>query len=193
MDRLRICRISYLYRKAEYATEQRLIETIWRYDYKSAGVKERFLFNAIDIGTGSRIWDTQGQDDAIQMPLAVGKKYKITRPFRGTGTYLKYDVEVVSLEKIKVEAGEFEAYRINLDGWWTREDLIPSVSGQSHEVMYYAPAAKRVVKFEFNNRASNGKLWDSFTEELIKWEPKAALATALVRATTSEQGTSAPK
>jgi hypothetical protein len=99
----------------------------------------------------------------------------------------------VSLEKIKVEAGEFEAYRINFDGWWTREDVIPAVSGQAHEVMYYAPSAKRVVKFELNNRATNGRLWDSITEELIKWEPKAPLAAALVRAASSEQGASAPK
>ncbi len=181
----------YIYRKTENPAEQQINQTVWRYDYKRSGLKEWFLFNPKNpTTTGRRILDYQPDDDAIQLPLTVGKKYSITRPLRGRGAHIKYDVEVEAFEKVKVEAGELDAYRIKLAGWWYMTEVNPQLSGRTNEVMYFAPAAKRVIKYEHYSRSSNGGQGDTIFEELVKWEPKAALVPELIP---PETAASAPK
>ena len=153
---------------------------IQRYDYKRADTKERFAFNAKNpTEPGTRYSNTQPNDDNIQLPLTVGKKYTVKLNWGNGEGNTKYDAEVEAFEKVKVEAGEFEAYRIKLSGYWTRTSN-GNYSGRAGHTIYFAPSVKRFVKWTYFERNSDGSPWGEETTELVKWEPKAELASALV-------------
>jgi hypothetical protein len=122
------------------------------------------------------------QDDFLQFPLSVGKKYSVKETY--ASGFNKFDVEVVAFEKIKVEAGEFEAFWVKYSGFWAGTSGEASgYSGQVGLTQYYAPAAKRVIKRSFFTRLTNGSLWAQSSSELVKWEPKAALPPEFANAT----------
>lgn len=156
---------------------------ILRYDYQRADAKEGFAFNPQKPTTpGRRYGNWQPQDDYVQLPLSVGKKYAIKVYWNDGNGYTKYDVEVDAFTKVKTEAGEFEAYRIKASGWWTRVKPTSdgwTGSGRAEYTIYYAPSAKRYVKWEWFDRQANGSPWNERVTELVKWEPKAPLDAAL--------------
>lgn len=151
-------------------------QAIYRYDYKRADAKERFEFKAKKPReTGRRYFNSQPQDDWIQFPLVVGKKYNLTFEWNNGEGNTKYDVEVENFQKVTTPAGEFDAFRIKASGWWMRTSN-GSGSGRAETVVYYAPAVKRYVKWEFTDRTPGGMQWNSQITELVKWEPKASLS-----------------
>ncbi|MES2412663.1 MAG: hypothetical protein V4614_02595 [Pseudomonadota bacterium] len=140
-----------------------------RYDQKRAGVLEYFKIDPAEPNSvGQRYDNSQPNDDWFQFPLAVGKKFNV-REF-GDRTTNEYKAEVEAFEKIRVEAGEFEAFRIRYSGWWTRNDT--GRSGRVERVMWYAPAAKQRIRAELKDW-DGSRLWSNRIEELVKWEPKA--------------------
>ena len=148
-------------------------QSIWRYDFKRADNKEGFNFNpTTPTKPGERYSNRQANDDWVQLPLFVGKKYKV-KEFRSNGElFVEYDAEVSAFEKVKMPAGEFDAFRISGVGWFRNQFGNHRVS-QRH---FYAPTVKRLVKGEYIERDhSVENVW-----ELIKWEPKAELMSALV-------------
>ncbi len=155
---------------------------IWRYDYKRGGGKESFEFDPTKpTFAGKRFSNLQPNDDDIQFPLAVGKKYVVNENWTNGNT--KYDAEVEAFEKVKTEAGEFDAFRIKLSGWWQRTKEGNS-SGKAEKTIYFSPVAKRIVKSDYLDRRSNGSAFNANVTELVKWEPKTALPAALVSQTT---------
>jgi hypothetical protein len=157
---------------------------ILRYDYKSGDAKERFRFNPKNPSEpGDEI--SRRSDDILHFPLAVGKKYNVKWDYPSGKGYYEYKVEVEALEKIQVEAGEFAAYRIKMDGLW-QNVVTNGSSGQSQYILWYAPTAKRIVKTDYSEnhtqggfRVSGARPYVSWTLELVKWEPKASLPTGL--------------
>lgn len=84
-------------------------------------------------------------------PLSVGKKWSFkyeqaskTGPQR---TRWQYDAEVVAQERVKVPAGEFDAFKVVAKGFWNSETS--SASGPGRLSLWYAPAARGSVKLEF--------------------------------------------
>lgn len=175
----------------------RRAQYIWRFDYKRADYKEGFEFDPKQpTREGKRFSNFQPDDDILQLPLTVGKKYAIKWNW-GDGTgYTEYKVHVEVFEKIKVEAGEFEAYRVKLEGWWTRTKATAGStwtgSGQTGRTYWFAPAVKRTIKTETFERTGNGSPWNQFAGELIKWEPKAALMPALTATPAPTAAVAAP-
>jgi hypothetical protein len=150
-------------------------QNIMRYDYKRADVKESFKFKASKpTKPGNRYANTQPTDDWIQFPLIVGKKYEIKFDWGNGEGHTKYDVEVEVFEKVKTEAGEFDAYRIKASGWWTRTSN-GSGSGRAEYTLWFSPETKRQVKSDYFSRTPNGSTWDASNRELVKWEPQAEL------------------
>ena len=84
---------------------------------------------------------------------------------------------LTAFEKIKTEAGEFEAYRIKLAGWWTNPSR--NITGRESVSIHFAPAIKKFVKWDNSSRTSNGMPWNDVEMELVKWEPKAQLPANL--------------
>lgn len=150
---------------------------ITRYDYKRGGGKENFEFKPNDPAhKGNRYSESMKKDDEIQFPLSVGKTYKIRLDYPNGKGYFEFKAEVEGFEKVKVEAGEFDAYRIKLDGWWynTRDN---QSHGRAQITHWFSPTAKRIVKTESQDQTGMGTVFNSSNMELVKWEPKAALPT----------------
>jgi hypothetical protein len=146
-----------------------------RYDYKRLNERDRFAFDSQSSNlTGKRFSKTNSAGDFVQLPLEVGKKYSVTLNYTYSGAPVesRYDAEVLSFDKVRTEAGEFKAYKIVYVGSWN--NLNAGTSGRLEAVRYFAPDAKRIVLAESKSWAF-GRLFDSDTLELIKWEPKAVL------------------
>jgi hypothetical protein len=152
---------------------------ILRYDYKRGDVKEAFEFNAAKPRMpGKRYNNLMPVDDRFQFPLAVGKEYKFNEEWSNGDGFRKYDVKIEAFERIKVEAGEFDAFRIKFSGRWTRTED-GAANGESDLTYWYAPSAKRAVKIDYLEKTVRGSPWSQSSTELIQWEPKAPLAAAL--------------
>lgn len=153
---------------------------IVRFDYKSGDFKESFEVDPANPQfPGARYSQSLTEDVAVQFPLTVGKKYNLKWNYSNGSGYTEYSVEVAGYEKVKTEAGEFDAYRIMFDGWWTN-----TTGGHAHGkatmTQWFAPSAKRVVKIVSADLNSKGLAFNSATRELVKWEPTATLPAALV-------------
>ena len=144
---------------------------LWRYDLKRADFLERFEFDpAAPNGAGNRLLNRQPNDDNLRFPLSVGKKYSVKSHWDNGEGYTELKAEVQAFEKVKVEAGEFDAYRIKYEGWWTRTKN-GNFSGRAESTQWYAPTVKRLIKSEFFDRTTGGQIWTQNTFELVKWEP----------------------
>lgn len=153
---------------------------IVRYDYKRGDIKEGFSFNpANPLRPGKRYSNSMPADDKIRFPLSVGKEYTLREDYPNGNGWSEYDVTVKAFERVKVEAGEFDAFKIVFSGWWTRTDKGNVYRGSSDYTYWYAPEAKRVVKTEYADRDSGKNTFNQSTSELVKWEPRAPLASAL--------------
>lgn len=105
----------------------------------------------------------QGADKAVctgslKFPLQIGDKYsygKLPWP-NGQGT-MSANCEAVAEDKITVPAGSFDAVRIECSGYWNRV-FGGTFGGRTKEVVWYAPAATRMVKYEYTSYDSAGKL-----------------------------------
>ena len=113
-------------------------------------------------------------DDTLKFPLEVGKEWSVKEAWGNGQGYTDYKAKVESLEKIKVEAGEFEVFKVTLKGYWTRT-ADGSGSGRAERVIWYSPQIKRDVKRSYEDRNQGGSRWNQNETELTKWEPKETL------------------
>lgn len=164
-------------------------KAIWRYDYKRGSRTEAFAFQPLGPSQpGEMYFDGKPYEDFMQFPLVVGRKYAVHRDNVAKNGYTKYDAEVEALEKVKTEAGEFDAYRIKLTGWWTRTDLMEAgrpLTGRAEIVIHFAPSVKKYVKWEERSWRNKGASWTDYEIELTKWEPKAELPANFLNVTKS--------
>ncbi len=98
-----------------------------------------------------------GEPKFLSFPLEVGKKWSFkynfankTNPGKGR---IQLDAEVASYEKVTVPAGSFDAFRIETKGFWNNDAT--SRSGRSRSVYWYAPAARSVVRTEYEDGYNN--------------------------------------
>lgn len=148
---------------------------VWRYDLKRAEFVERFVFDpSKPNGAGRRTLNRQSADPEIQFPMAVGQKFTLKQAWNNLEGYDDFKVEVQAYEKIRVEAGEFDAYRLSYTGFWVREvNPGAGLTGRVEMIRWYAPAAKQFIKSTYANRQPNSLPWAHNNTELVKWEPAA--------------------
>lgn len=168
----------WLYEETEDPNAKRR-RAIWHFDYRRGSRTEAFTFQSLSPSQpGDLFFDGKPFEDYMQFPLIVGRKYAVHRNNYSKDGYTKYDAEVEAFEKVKTEAGAFDAYRIKLSGWWTRTDLVEAgrpATGRAAIVIHYAPSVKKYVKWEERSWRSKGSPWTDYDIELVKWEPKAEL------------------
>ena len=105
----------------------------------------------------------------LSFPLEVGKAWTYVNDYvlKDTGTkgQQKYSVVVLTYEKIRVPAGEFDAFKLEAKGTFSGEAYVGPISGSSSRVYWYAPAARAIVKDEINdpNRGRYGVELTSYT------------------------------
>jgi hypothetical protein len=96
-------------------------------------------------------------DERLTFPLQLGKEWSSSFEWKAGNVIGKTDMtrRVVAYERIRVDAGEFDAFRIEGKGFWKDLTTITSFpahsSGPRTERYWYAPAARRIVKFEGQN------------------------------------------
>jgi hypothetical protein len=100
--------------------------------------------------------DRHSDPNGLRFPMTVGQRWRYASDwwFAGTGGKgtTAAEVEVTGFEKVKVPAGEFEAFRL------VRKDKIAGTSpkGSLYDAVivstyWYAPAARAVVKLDQHN------------------------------------------
>jgi hypothetical protein len=88
---------------------------------------------------------------ALSFPLEVGKRWRyesewVFKPKGSKGSTI-VDVVVVGHEKVKVPAGEFDAFKLAAKGSLHGVSPIKSVyAGETTETYWYAPTARAIVK-----------------------------------------------
>ena len=98
-----------------------------------------------------------GNPRFLNFPLEVGKKWSLKYSFAnksnpGRGR-VEGDVEVFAYEKVTVKAGTFDAFRLEAKSFWNNDTN--RASGRSKSVFWYAPAAKTVVRTEYEDGYNN--------------------------------------
>lgn len=144
---------------------------VWRVDLATAAFLERFDFDAAAAnGAGKRRVNRPASSSSLQFPLTVGRTYNVKSPWDSGKGFDEYTAEVQAFEKVKVEAGEFDAYRIKFAGFWNNR-VGGNYSGRLEQVGWYAPAVRNTVKWNYSSRTASGSSWNDTTTELVKWEP----------------------
>ena len=96
----------------------------------------------------------------LQFPLEVGKKWEgrwettsLTQETRWTAS-----AEVEAIESVTVPAGTFQAFKVKFQGTYNGRAFATgrgSWTGSRQETAWYAPAVKRVVKMQWQERSGN--------------------------------------
>jgi len=107
----------------------------------------------------------------LSFPLEAGKQWTSNNKFvdhtnKDVKGSEKYSVQVADYEKVRVPAGEFDAFKLKAKSSFTAEDG----SAGTHEFTYwYAPAARAVVK-EMDQVTWAGGGWPETTCELVEFQ-----------------------
>jgi hypothetical protein len=95
--------------------------------------------------------DKQSNPKALSFPLEVGKRWRYASDWvfkpKGSKGSATVDVTVVGHEKVKVPAGEFDAFKLLAKGSLGGTSPINSqYAGETTETYWYAPMARAIVK-----------------------------------------------
>jgi len=144
------------------------------------------IFRSKNLNSGAESTDTVNADlqpcrsmqndttiicaGAFKFPLATGYKQGIKKLPAGNGqSYFDGDCEGQGMEKVNVPAGEFDAYRIECKGFWTRV-FGGSGSGGFKQTLWYAPAIRNQVKSTYEDRNPNGSANNKLIRELVEYK-----------------------
>ena len=107
----------------------------------------------------------EGGHKLLSFPLSVGKEWDADYT-RGDGTatpaIVKTHVKVLAYETVHTDAGDFQAYKIEARGAFQMNLSKMGAMSAQREVMWYAPEAKRLVKYEFSRPSM-------FREPSVAW------------------------
>ena len=149
----------------------------WKYEQsdRRTGVKESELDRHVTAVTATQIEGTEndsklimtldlsvmesstsvvsGEAKALSFPLEIGKKwsYKTSFASKTNGNKGRWELEaaVVAIERVKVPAGEFDAFKVEYKGFWNNDST--RRNGRLVLSNWYAPSARCVVKTEYED------------------------------------------
>lgn len=145
----------------------------WRLlEAKSARPLARYEYNINTPGQrGDKTADDAANAPEVQFPMEIGKTYKIEESWinssggRGTSD-LK--ATITAFEKVKVAAGEYGAFKIEISGWWNGRSF--TGSGRQQRTVWYAPELKQTIKREHRDYY-DGQLSNHAVTEMIEFKP----------------------
>lgn len=149
----------------------------------------------LTINRGAAIWSTQGSakytknserqrtysDSFVQYPgqLKAGEKtkieYHIDNKFEDGRSWKeasKGTMVVKGQEKVITPAGEFEAWRVELEIYWQIEGT--QSRGSYHQVSWYVPQLRRYVAWDEESRNANGSFNRRERHELTSYAVRGA-------------------
>jgi hypothetical protein len=135
-------------------------------------------YNLLEIKTGERVTFTAKPFWAsLRFPLEVGQTWDgffeaeaVVRP-RNRSTQWRWKAKVVAAETVTVEAGTFQAFKIEYDGRYFAHQSDQSWTGSHKETAWFAPAINRFVKREVEQRAPGRNFLDHHVVELVSFKP----------------------
>jgi len=142
----------------------------WKYDVKQAKNIERRKFSQEAVDTrGETVVSQEKNDSRWQFPVEVGKSYSVKEYWTNQGQSLDRELKVIvrSYEKVRTAAGEFDTYRISGEGWWNNRSNL--ASGRYEFAEWFAPAVKRIVKYEWKLSWQN-QTWDNVVGEVVEFK-----------------------
>lgn len=102
----------------------------------------------------------------FSFPLQVGKKWSAKNAsFAKTSqsqVRWQADVEVLAYEKIKAPAGEFDAFKIDVRGYWNNDTA--RRDGRLVLTYWYAPTVRSAVRVEYDDG------YNSWIRELVEYK-----------------------
>lgn len=110
----------------------------------------------------------------LRFPLRTGDSYSAKYEyFDSSGRHWtrEMDAKVEGGEKVQTKAGEFDAVKVSITGGWM-PDGGTNGGGSFSETMWYAPAAKRFVKDEFQSRPRGKGAANTTQTELVSYTVK---------------------
>jgi hypothetical protein len=162
----------------------------WRFETRlgPVGVKSSDIVRVITSVTPSRIEGTENgialvltpelnnvesprsknsDQRLLNFPLAVGKQWNFTDDYELTVEQVpgrgNFSAKVVGYGKVRVPAGEFDAFKLEAKGKW----VTGGATGEASWTYWYAAAARSIVKIEerwYKNVSSHG------TRELVEFK-----------------------
>lgn len=95
--------------------------------------------------------DKQSNPKALSFPLELGKRWRYVTDWvfkaKGSKGSTAVEVAVVGHEKVKVPAGEFDAFKLVARGGLSGTSPVNSqYAGETTETYWYAPTARAIVK-----------------------------------------------
>jgi hypothetical protein len=109
------------------------------------------VIKGIKISTNEEVKFYRGPDSVLNFPLAIGKKWSDRKLGKSTNemTYrYRFEYEVKSFERIKVKAGTFLAFKIELNYQNVDEKVL---GARWTRLFWYAPEVKKIIKYEPEN------------------------------------------
>lgn len=109
--------------------------------------------------------------EGFKFPLVVGDTWKSSSVVEATNnskSKTDFEFKVVTREKVKTPAGEFDSFKIESEGWINGVTWSGAI--RMSEVRWYAPAIGRVVKTEYKD-FRGGQLWSHTVSELKSFTP----------------------
>ncbi|CAB3650520.1 hypothetical protein LMG24238_01116 [Paraburkholderia sediminicola] len=110
---------------------------------------------------------------ALHFPLRAGTRYEADCQAAGeasTTVLRRAQCEVQGVEEIKTRAGSFSAIKIRMTGVWSPQSGFGG--GPMEETLWYAPAAKRIVREEFQGRMAGKGAPATTATELVRYAVK---------------------
>jgi hypothetical protein len=135
-------------------------------------------YNLLEIKTGERVTFTAKPFWAsLRFPLEVGQTWDgffeaeaVVRP-RNRSTQWRWKAKVVAVEAVTVEAGTFQAFKIEYDGRYFAHQSDQSWTGSHKETAWFAPSVNRFVKREVEQRSPGRNFLDHHVVELVSFKP----------------------
>lgn len=106
----------------------------------------------------------------FKFPLVVGDAWKSSFVSESATGKAKTDLDfkVVAREKVKTPGGEFDAFKIESEGWINGITWAGAI--RMTEVRWFAPAIGRVVRSEYKD-FRGGRVWTDTVTELKAFKP----------------------
>ena len=114
-----------------------------------------------------------GKEMRFSFPLEAGKTWEATWPWMNSQGHvgrMEMTYKVRGGETVTARAGTFEAIVIEGRGHWY--NTTRGSSGPAHEMLWYAPAAKRFVRRSWVTRFSGGQLDQNRITEAVEVDIK---------------------
>ena len=109
-------------------------------------------------------------------PLEAGKQWSSEangeNAAAGKSLHYKFEGKALAWEKIKVQAGQFDALKIEVTAYYQGRKVGSNGSGKLTETLWYAPAVKNFVKLEYEDTDLKGRPYNRDLWELTAYESK---------------------